>query len=278
MARHEHLGIHRGRSTRLGGRAVLGACGVAVIAGARSCAGWHGSRSARAALAVPRPHVQRSGPGDAVALRHHRRVVLLGRLPAGGRERVVGAAAGVSLLPATVLMLLLSAPSGALTQRIGPRLQLTIGPLVAAAGLLLLARIGPARVVDRRRTSRLRRLRARPRHLRRPAHRDRWPRQRGSCERRIRRKQCRCARRGFAALAFIPVVSGLSIAVGPRAVTHSFRVALMISAAVAVVASPFALFGLRPHVRRRRTARRVHCAVDGAPLQPDPARCPELAA
>ncbi len=50
--------------------------------------------------------------------------------------------AGVALLPATGLMLLLSASSGSLAQRIGPRLQLTVGPLIAAVGLLLLARIG----------------------------------------------------------------------------------------------------------------------------------------
>ena len=37
--------------------------------------------------------------------------------------------AGVALLPATGLMLVLSASSGALAQRIGPRLQLTVGPL-----------------------------------------------------------------------------------------------------------------------------------------------------
>ena len=51
--------------------------------------------------------------------------------------------AGTALLPATVLMLLFSAKSGELGQRIGPRLQLTLGPLLAAAGLVLLARIGP---------------------------------------------------------------------------------------------------------------------------------------
>jgi hypothetical protein len=36
--------------------------------------------------------------------------------------------AGAAMLPATVLMLLLSARSGALAQRIGPRAQLTAGP------------------------------------------------------------------------------------------------------------------------------------------------------
>ena len=51
-------------------------------------------------------------------------------------------AAGVSLLPVTVIMLALSAQSGALAARIGPRLQMTVGPLVIAAGLALFVRIG----------------------------------------------------------------------------------------------------------------------------------------
>ncbi len=52
-------------------------------------------------------------------------------------------AAGVANLPLTVLMMLLSPRIGALAQRIGPRLPMTIGPLVAAAGLALMARIVP---------------------------------------------------------------------------------------------------------------------------------------
>jgi EmrB/QacA subfamily drug resistance transporter len=49
--------------------------------------------------------------------------------------------AGLATLPVTLFMLLLSARSGALAARIGPRIQLTIGPLLAAAGLLLTLRI-----------------------------------------------------------------------------------------------------------------------------------------
>ncbi|MGD9486248.1 MFS transporter [Streptomyces sp. TRM70308] len=52
-------------------------------------------------------------------------------------------AAGTALLPTTVLMLLLSARSGALGQRIGPRLPLTVGPLLCAGGMLLMTRVGP---------------------------------------------------------------------------------------------------------------------------------------
>jgi MFS family permease len=52
-------------------------------------------------------------------------------------------AAGAATLPVTALMLLLSARSGSLAQRIGPRIPLTVGPLVIAAGLLLTTRIQP---------------------------------------------------------------------------------------------------------------------------------------
>ncbi|MDO0913136.1 MFS transporter [Streptomyces sp. DT2A-34] len=51
--------------------------------------------------------------------------------------------AGTALLPTTVLMLLLSARSGALADRIGPRIPLTVGPLLCAAGMLLMLRVGP---------------------------------------------------------------------------------------------------------------------------------------
>lgn len=51
-------------------------------------------------------------------------------------------AAGTALLPTTVLMLLLSARSGQLGERIGPRIPLTVGPLLSAAGMLLMLRVG----------------------------------------------------------------------------------------------------------------------------------------
>jgi EmrB/QacA subfamily drug resistance transporter len=52
-------------------------------------------------------------------------------------------AAGVASLPVTLLMLLLSAQGGALGARIGPRIPMTVGPLLAGAGAVLLAGIGP---------------------------------------------------------------------------------------------------------------------------------------
>jgi EmrB/QacA subfamily drug resistance transporter len=51
--------------------------------------------------------------------------------------------AGTALLPVTLVMLALSARSGALAARIGPRLQMSVGPVVVGAGLALFVRIGP---------------------------------------------------------------------------------------------------------------------------------------
>ncbi|MEV0535164.1 MFS transporter [Kitasatospora sp. NPDC050463] len=50
---------------------------------------------------------------------------------------------GLALVPITVLMLALSARAGRLGKRIGPRIPLTVGPLVCATGVLLMLRIGP---------------------------------------------------------------------------------------------------------------------------------------
>ncbi|MUN41264.1 MFS transporter [Actinomadura litoris] len=51
-------------------------------------------------------------------------------------------AAGTALLPVTALMLLLSARAGALAQKIGPRIPMTVGLVVAAVGMVLVGRIG----------------------------------------------------------------------------------------------------------------------------------------
>ncbi len=51
--------------------------------------------------------------------------------------------AGTATLPLTVCMLLLASRGGALATRIGPRIPLTVGPLVMAAGTLLLLDVGP---------------------------------------------------------------------------------------------------------------------------------------
>ncbi|BBG03783.1 EmrB/QacA subfamily drug resistance transporter [Pseudonocardia autotrophica] len=50
--------------------------------------------------------------------------------------------AGAALLPVTVLMLVFSAGAGRLGQRLGPRIPITAGTLIAAGGLVLISRIG----------------------------------------------------------------------------------------------------------------------------------------
>ena len=51
-------------------------------------------------------------------------------------------AAGVSMLPLTVCMVLLASRGGALGARIGPRIPMTLGPIVMGAGTMLLLAIG----------------------------------------------------------------------------------------------------------------------------------------
>ncbi len=183
--------------------------------------------------------------------------------------------AGIALLPATLLMFAFSARSGALAQRIGPRVQLTAGPILAGAGLLLLTRIGPhatwvadvlpgAFVFGLGLVTFVAPLTATVMGSVDPDH--------VSIASGVNNAIARTA--GLAALAVVPVVSGLTAASGADEVTHAFRVALVIAAIVAALAAPLSFIGLRSHVRGRASARKTYCSVDGPPLQPDPARCP----
>ena len=60
-------------------------------------------------------------------------------------------AAGAALLPAILLITLLSPRAGALATRIGPRLPMTVGPLIVAAGTLLAGRRRRQRALRRSR-------------------------------------------------------------------------------------------------------------------------------
>jgi EmrB/QacA subfamily drug resistance transporter len=182
---------------------------------------------------------------------------------------------GTALLPATVMMLLFSAKSGDLAQRIGPRLQLTAGPLIAAAGLLLLTRIGPdsswlsdvlpgAIVFGLGLVTFVAPLTA---TVMGSVSSDRVSIASG-----VNNAVARTA--NLAALSVIPVVSGLSSATGAAAITSAFRTALVIAACLCAAAAPLSFVGLSSRVRARGSARRTYCSVDGPPLQPDPALCP----
>jgi EmrB/QacA subfamily drug resistance transporter len=183
--------------------------------------------------------------------------------------------AGVALLPTTVLMLVFSAKSGEIAQRIGPRLQLTVGPLFVAAGLLLLSRIGPdaswasdilpgAIILGLGLVTFVAPL---TETVMGSVSLDQVSIASG-----VNNAIARTA--SLTALSVIPVVSGLFRATGATEVTDAFRTSLVIAAVIAAAASPLSFIGLGTRVRSRRSARRVHCAVDGPPLQPDPALCP----
>ena len=51
--------------------------------------------------------------------------------------------AGAALLPTTLLVMALSARAGRLSRRVGPRLPMTLGPVIMAAGFVLLGGLGP---------------------------------------------------------------------------------------------------------------------------------------
>ncbi|CAL9492723.1 MFS transporter [Streptomyces sp. Tu 3180] len=157
-------GAH-GRFDVLG--AALGALALALVTYALTGAGEDAlvaavTGAAGLAAAVAFVHVERSRPDpmmppDVFASRQFTAVNLVTLcvyaafggfffLAALQLQVVVGwsaLAAGTALLPTTALMLLLSARSGELGDRIGPRIPLTAGPLLCAAGMLLMLRVGP---------------------------------------------------------------------------------------------------------------------------------------
>jgi EmrB/QacA subfamily drug resistance transporter len=51
--------------------------------------------------------------------------------------------AGASLMPLTILLLMFSSRAGALAQRVGPRIPMTLGPLIVALGFVAFTRVAP---------------------------------------------------------------------------------------------------------------------------------------
>jgi EmrB/QacA subfamily drug resistance transporter len=182
--------------------------------------------------------------------------------------------AGTALLPATILMLLLSQRSGALAQRIGPRAQLSVGPLLTGGGLLLLTRVGPrvtwwadvlpggivfglglATFVAPLTTTVIGSVE--PEHI--------------GVASAVNNAVARTA--SLTALAVVPAAVGLSNATGAAGLTSSYRAALVVTALLAISAAPLGLVGLTAGTRTMRSARGLHCAVDGPPLHPDAVGC-----
>lgn len=184
-------------------------------------------------------------------------------------------AAGTALLPFTIVMLLFSSRAGALSGRIGPRLPMTVGPVLAGLGLLLMLRIGedaswvfdvaPAALVFGAGmvlvvaplTATV--LDAAPEHMA------------GSASG-LNNAVARAG--GLLAVAVLPGVAGISgnDYADPAAFSAGFHTAVVISAVLMVAAAVLAAIGIRRAPARSDERMAVenctHCAITGLPAHP----------
>jgi EmrB/QacA subfamily drug resistance transporter len=191
--------------------------------------------------------------------------------------------AGVALLPITVIMLALSARSAALAARIGPRLQMTTGPLVIAAGLLLLTRVNgngdyltqvlPAVLVFGFGLA----INVAP--LTSTAL-SAAPVEHSGIASAVNNDVARAA--SLIAVAVLPPLAGITgdIYQHPAALTSGFHKAVLIAAAVAAAGGVLAAATIRNPARGAGRQPRaepggeaisgLHCALDAPPLRPEP--------
>jgi hypothetical protein len=170
-------------------------------------------------------------------------------------------------------MLALSSRSGALAARIGPRLQMSVGPVVIAAGLLLLLRIQvgggsyvadvlPAMVVFGLGLA----INVAP--LTATAMSS-APAEHAGVASAVNNDVARAA--GLIAVAVLPVVSGITgeTYLHPEELAAGFRVAVLISAGACVLGGILAALTIRNPLRPSQPADRhdLFCAVDGPPLR-----------
>ncbi len=190
--------------------------------------------------------------------------------------------AGAASLPVTVLMLFLSSRAGELAQRIGPRIPLTVGPLVVAVGMLMMsgieagddyvADILPGVTVFGLGLS----LVVAPVTITVLAAAD--PRQAGTASG-VNNAVARTA--GLLAVAVLPLIAGLSGSDynDPEAMTDGFAIGMRFAAGLSAAGGVLALATIRRDVleRAKEPERRPcqeaidrvperHCAVAGTPL------------
>jgi EmrB/QacA subfamily drug resistance transporter len=193
-------------------------------------------------------------------------------------------AAGAATLPVTLLMLGLSARSGALAQRIGPRIPLTVGPLVIALGLLLMTQISssasyvtgvlPGVVVFGLGLT----LVATPVTATVLAAADQ---RRAGIASGINNAVARVA--NLLAVAALPLVANLGgdRFYQPAAMTHGFHIAMAVAAGLSIVGGIIAWFtisddALHAEPKRRgqppvQASTEYSCALAGPPVQARPA-------
>jgi EmrB/QacA subfamily drug resistance transporter len=183
--------------------------------------------------------------------------------------------AGAALLPVTAIMLALSARSGALASRIGPRLQMSVGPLIVAAGLALFARIDasgdylsevlPAAVVFGLGLA----VTVAPLTSTVLAA---APIEEAGVASAVNNDIARAA--GLLAVAILPAAAGITGAsyLHPAQFSAGFRLAVFMAAAVCALGGVVAAFTIRNPARRRdtttpRPSQETHCALDAPPLR-----------
>jgi MFS family permease len=198
---------------------------------------------------------------------------------------------GIALLPLTVIMLVLSSRSGRLATRIGPRLQMSVGPVVVGAGLALLARVGtdsdyvtgvlPAVLVFGLGLA----VTVAP--LTATALSS-VPDEHAGLASAVNNDVARVG--ALVAVAVLPALAGLTGAdyLRPAQLSSGFRTAALLSAGLCLVGGALAAVGIRnPELRPRRppgspppspTPEFFHCALEGSPLVDSPARAPGPAA
>jgi EmrB/QacA subfamily drug resistance transporter len=190
--------------------------------------------------------------------------------------------AGAASLPTTALMLFLSPRAGALAQRIGPRIPLTIGPILVGIGMFMMGEIDmgdtylgsifPAVVVFGLGLS----LVVAPVTITVLAAAD--PRQAGIASG-VNNAVARTA--GLLAVAVLPLIAGLDGAdyQDPQAIADSFTIGMRAAAALAVAGGVLAFATISDDVleRAKEPERQPcqeeidqvparHCAVAGTPL------------
>ncbi len=185
---------------------------------------------------------------------------------------------GIALLPLTVVMLLFSARSGRLATRIGPRLPMSVGPMIVGVGLVLLSRVAddssyltvvlPAMLVFGLGLA----LTVAP--LTATALSS-VPAEHAGLASAVNNDVARVG--GLIAVAVLPALTGITGSgyLHPLRLAHGFRTAAIAAGIACVAAGVGAALGIRnparlpPDVERPAApapAPLVHCALDGPPL------------
>jgi EmrB/QacA subfamily drug resistance transporter len=186
--------------------------------------------------------------------------------------------AGLALLPVTVIMLTFSSRSGQLAARIGPRLQMSVGPVIVGAGLALLVRathdpnyvsavfpgvvvfgIGLAVTVAPLTATAM----------------GAAPAEHSGIASAVNNVVARAA--GLLAVAVLPLLAGITgaAALHPDHFAEGFRTAVIIAGVASAAGGLLAFLTIRNPVHAppmlHHHLRSYHCALDGAPLQSDDA-------